>query len=89
MDSLAAFVGCSHYQIAASIEVLLSAGLLQRRQTPAHAARLYAFEPDAATGAWLPALLEAAATRTGRLALREALAARTADSAAGGQGANG
>ncbi len=89
MDSLASFVGCSHYEIAASIEVLLSAGLLQRRQTPAHAARLYAFEPDAAAFAWLPTLLEAAGTRTGRLALREALAARAAQSAAGRPGAGG
>jgi hypothetical protein len=89
MDSLASFVGCSHQQIAASIEVLLSAGLLQRRQTPAHAARLYVFEPDAAAGGWLPALLDAASTRAGRLALREALAARSAESAAGGRGAGG
>jgi hypothetical protein len=83
MDSLAAFVGCSHAQISSSIEVLLTAGLLQRRQTPAHAARLYAFTPDAAAGAWLPALQDAAATRAGLLALREALVTRSA--AAGGE----
>lgn len=89
MDSLAGFVGCGHSQIAASIEVLLDAGLLQRRQTPAHAARLYVFEPDAAAGAWLPALLALSGTREGRLALREALVARSAESAGGGRGAGG
>ena len=89
MDSLAAFVGYSHHQIAGSIEVLVAAGLLQRRQTQAHAARLYVFDPGAAAGAWLPALLAAAATRAGRLALREALALRSVDSAGGSRVAGG
>jgi hypothetical protein len=89
MDSLAGFVGCGHTQIAASLEVLLAAGLLQRRQTPAHAARLYVFEPDAAARAWLPALLTLSGTREGRLALREALVARAGESAPAGREAGG
>ncbi len=76
MESLAAFVGCSHHQIAGSIEVLLAAGVLQRRQTPVHAARLYVFEPSGSVEGWLPELLDLASTREGRLALRFALAGR-------------
>jgi len=87
MDSLAAFVGCSHHQIAASIEVLFAAGLLQRRQTPDHAARLYIFAPEGAATAWLPALLTATATRDGRQALRDALAFRLANPTGGDRGA--
>lgn len=80
MESLAAFVGCSHHEIAGSIEVLQSAGLLQRRQTAADAARLYVFDPGGSVGGWLPELLALASMREGRLALRFALAGRASES---------
>ena len=75
-ESLAAFLGYEIRQIAESLEVLLSAGLVKRTQTPAHAARLYVLAADTHGDGWLPSLLALASTRPGRLALREALAPR-------------
>ena len=76
-ESLACFLGYGIKDIAESLDVLLGAGLLKRAQTPAHAARLYVFALNGAQvgpdGGWLPALLEMASTRQGRLALRESL----------------
>ena len=40
-DSLSAFLGYQIKDIADSLDVLLAAGILRRRQTSAHAARLY------------------------------------------------
>ena len=76
-ESLASFLGYDLKEIAASLDVLLDAGLLTRTQTSAHAARLYVLAVDK-TGrgtkqGWLPALRELASTRDGRLALKEAL----------------
>lgn len=76
-ESLAAFLGYDLPGIAESLDVLLTAGLLQRTQTPAHAARLYVFVTGGPIGGWLPALLDLASTRPGRLALRDALAGRS------------
>jgi len=72
-ESLAGFLGYELKQIADSLEVLMAAGLLTRTQTPAHAARMYVFAPDATSGDWLPSLLGLASTREGRLALRSGL----------------
>ena len=44
--------------IADSLETLLSAGLLNRTQTPAHAARMYVFAVDGPSGDWLPSLVQ-------------------------------
>jgi hypothetical protein len=88
-ESLAAFLGYDLKEIAESLDVLLSAGLIARRQTPAHAARMYVFAADGPGGGWLPELLRLARTREGRLALREALMDRSPDGsgpAAGSQG---
>ena len=86
-ESLASFLGYDLKDIAASLDVLLGAGLLKRAQTPAHAARLYVFALDGAhvgpDGGWLPALLEMASTRQGRLALREALRCRSSEGPGG------
>ena len=74
-ESLAALLGYELKDIARSLEALLECGLLKRTQTSAHAARLYVFAADAPPE-WLPPLLKMAATRTGRLALRQLLAHR-------------
>ena len=79
-ESLAAFLGYDLKEIAESLEVLMTAGLLTREQTPAHAARLYVFaigDADGGSGnGWLPSLIAMASTREGRLALRHALLRR-------------
>ena len=78
-ESLAAFLGYELKAIADSLEALLAAGLLDRRQTPAHAARLYLLAIDTTKGGhrhWLASLLGAASTREGRLVLRQALTRR-------------
>lgn len=69
-DSLAAFLGYDIKQIAQSLDLMLAAGVLRRKQTTAHAARLYELivgEP--ASGEWLEELLAQASTRPGRQAL--------------------
>ena len=75
-ESLAAFLGYDLKDIAESLEMLLSTGLLQRKQTPAHAARMYVFTHDAG-GGWLPTLLRLGSTRQGHLALRRSLVRRS------------
>ena len=72
-ESLANFLGYDLKEIADSLETLLAAGLLTRTQTPAHAARLYVFAPEATNGDWFPSLVALASTREGRLAFRQAL----------------
>ena len=74
-ESLGALLGYELKDIARSLEALLECGLLKRTQTSAHAARLYVFAAEAPPD-WLPPLLKMAATRTGRLALRQLLANR-------------
>jgi len=75
-EALAAFLGYEPKVMADSLDTLLAAGLLARTQTPAHAARLYVLTAGSSTDETLRAVLAAAATRAGRLALREALAVR-------------
>jgi hypothetical protein len=75
-ETLAAFLGYELADVAGSLDTLLSAGLVARRQTPAHAARLYIFTPADEPEGWLPRLVRLATTREGRLALRAALAER-------------
>jgi len=72
-ESLAAFLGYDLKAIADSLEVLLAGGLLHRKQTPAHAARLYVLASNGANHEWLSTLLEFASTRPGRLAVKQAL----------------
>jgi hypothetical protein len=80
-EALAAFLGYDLSDIADSLETLLSAGLLTRTQTSAHAARMYVFTAEGPGGGWLPSLLRMASTRQGRLTLREALARRSPEGA--------
>lgn len=81
-DSLSAFLGYPIASIAESLDVLIAAGILRRRQTSAHAARLYELTIEHASGdEWLERLMALASTRHGRLALLEEIARRSGDSA--------
>jgi DNA-binding MarR family transcriptional regulator len=86
-ESLGALLGYELKDIARSLETLLESGLLKRTQTSAHAARLYVFATDAPRE-WLPPLLKMAATRTGRVALRQVLADRPRERPASGRSSN-
>lgn len=79
-EQLTAFLGCAPNDMAASLERLVDAGLITRRLTRGKAARLYELplEPPSA-GGWLPALLELASTRAGRLAMVDELRQRSAE----------
>jgi hypothetical protein len=72
-EQLAAFMGYPMNQIAESIEGFIAAGILDRTQNPAHAARLYQlkiFEPD---GDGPSRLRRLASTRQGRQSILQAL----------------
>ena len=75
-DSLSAFLGYQIKDIADSLDALLSAGLLRRRQTSAHAARLYELTMESSEAEWLERVMALASTRHGRLALLEEIARR-------------
>jgi len=76
-DQIAAYLGYDLKRIGDSLENLLSAKLLTRSQSAAHAARLYVFEVNGTPGGWFPSLVNAVSTREGRLALRQAMADMT------------
>jgi hypothetical protein len=72
-ESLAGFLGYELKDIADSLEVLLAGGLVNRKkQTSAHAARLYMLA-DGETNETIASLVDFASTRPGRLALKQAL----------------
>lgn len=75
-DSLSAFLGYQIKDIADSLDVLLAAGILRRKQTSAHAARLYELTIESSEAEWLERVMALAATRHGRLALLEEIARR-------------
>ena len=82
-DQIAAYLGYDLKRIGDSLENLLSAKLLTRSQSAAHAARLYVFAVNGTSGGWLPSLVEAVSTREGRLALRTAMTDMTKERANG------
>src|SRR6185436_8815860 len=71
-EHLAALLGYGLQQIAESLEVLLKADLVTRTQKASRPARMYVLAAGA-NGEWLPPLLDFAATRPGRLAMRRVL----------------
>ena len=73
-EQIAAFLGYGLKDIAKSLDVLLAAGLLRRRQNPSHSAAMYIFLVNDTADGWLPPLLRLASMRAGRLGLRKALA---------------
>lgn len=72
-EDIARLLGYELKEIAKSLEILLEAGLLTKSHNPTRARRLYVFEPGGANSAWLPAFVEFASTREGRMELRRAL----------------
>ena len=87
-EQLSALMGYGVKDVAASLELLLDAGLLSRIPNRKHAARLYVFSSGEPEREWLPALLTLASTREGRLemmrALRRRLSTESGDSASRG-----
>lgn len=75
-ESVAAFMGYDLARVAESLEVLLSAGLLTRTHTPAHAARMYVFIEEGRHQESIARLLALMSTREGRLGMRRALLER-------------
>jgi hypothetical protein len=78
-EQLAAFMGYDLKRLESSLNVLLEAGLITRSQNRAQVARMFVLATDGIHGRWLPALVTAASTPTGRLALLEALKRRAAE----------
>lgn len=72
-ESIVAYLGYDHEQVAKSTEGLIEAGLLTRSQNPAHAARLYTLQLGGASGDLLSSLLKIASTRPGRLDVKQLL----------------
>jgi hypothetical protein len=82
-EHLARLLGYQFDEIARSLDVLLAAGFLTRAQNPTGPARLYVFQADDMSGGPMPAIVELASTREGRLALRLALTQSPAGTAGG------
>lgn len=72
-DQIAAFLGYEVKLLGESLDVLVTAELLTRMQTPTSAERMHVFAVGGPHGDWLPSLVELASTREGRLAMRAAL----------------
>ena len=72
-EQLARLLGYQLEEIARSLGVLLAAGFLTRTETVAQLARMYVFTTGGTDSGSLPAVVELASTRDGRLALRRAL----------------
>ncbi|MFN2572373.1 MAG: hypothetical protein ABR537_12325 [Gemmatimonadales bacterium] len=75
-DRLATTLGRDAQQVAASLDKLIKAGIVERGVQSPHQARMHAF--SGAADEALVALLRAASTRTGRLAVLQALENRMA-----------
>jgi len=77
VDQLAAAVGHNRARVEASLAALIAAGLLGQLQHPTRPAYIFVFRPDEEDrSAAVMSLLEIASSRSGRLALLEALHAR-------------
>lgn len=75
-EQLSALLGYGVKDVAASLELLLDAGLLSRTPNRKHAARLYVFAAGEPEKEWMPALLALGSTREGRLEMMRALRRR-------------
>ena len=84
-EQLAAFLGYSIAEIAASLDLLVDAGLVTRSQSSRHAARLFMLTAHARGDGSFTSLLEVASTRHGRLALRAALRRRSTNRGGAGE----
>jgi hypothetical protein len=78
-EQLAGLIGVDLPQIAESLETLVRSGFLKRTARLSHSAPMYVFAPDGPGNAPLASLVQFVSTRDGRLAIRRALARRSAD----------
>jgi hypothetical protein len=75
-EQLARLLGYPLKEIARSRDVLLAAGFLMRTKDRARPEQMYKLAPNDTNGRSVPAILELASTRDGRLALMRALLAQ-------------
>jgi hypothetical protein len=75
-EQLAAYVGYDLQQIARSLDLLVSTGLLRRSLSEGTSGRMYVLEIDRSEG-WLESLRRVCATPDGRNALRAVLRRRS------------
>jgi predicted transcriptional regulator len=80
-EQVAAFVGYDMKEITKSIDRFIDAGLLDRKQNPMHAARLYLLVLEGPKIGGLKTLLELASTREGRETIFQSLEAARRESA--------
>jgi hypothetical protein len=72
-EHLATFLGYSTKEMAASLDLLVDAGLVTRTQSDRHPARMFVFAQHGPDRGWFADLLKVGATREGRLAMLGAL----------------
>ena len=72
-EQLSSFVGYGIKEVAASLDLLVDAGVVTRTQSRRHAARLFVLAEVAHDHDWFPDLVTLARSREGRLALIWAL----------------
>jgi len=65
-EKLAAMVGYEMGAVATAIDAFIEVGLVQRKQNPSHAARLYLLTAEGPRERALTTLLDIASTRSGR-----------------------
>jgi len=81
-ERLAEFVGYDIKEVAKSLETVIEAGLLERDQHPAHAARMYCLTLRDPEGRWLSSIVELASSRQGRYDLIQVLRSHSPQSSA-------
>lgn len=72
-DQLVTYLGYTVTQVGDSLDVLQAANLLARSQSLTHPARLYVLTAEGPAAEWWSTLMNTAAQRGGRLALRQAM----------------
>src|SRR5687767_13521262 len=75
-EQLSTFVGYGIKEIAASLDLLVDAGLVTRTQSQRHPARMFMLADGGPGHEWFPDLVRLARTREGRLAMIWALRAK-------------
>ena len=75
-ERLAQYVGYDLPQVAQSLDILITAGLLRRSPNATHPAQLYVLARGSPLGGWVSSLLRVAEKREGRLAVIQALKPR-------------
>ncbi len=68
-EHLSALLGYGIKEIAASLDLLVEGGLVTRKQSERHAARMFVFASGGPARGWFPGLVTVASTRDGRLAM--------------------